>query len=102
MSREKIFAAVENLIRTVRSSDNKATRKLQHLLAKASDDLPADHNSNEMISALVAEFEIFLATGMLYGDEDPVLNEFRGRLLARFAKLRAWLLIVENRSLEET
>ncbi len=102
MSRDKIFDAIESLIRTAHSSDNKATEKLRHLLAKASDNLPNDHNSKEMESALEAEFEIFLASAMLYGDKDPALNEQRGRLLARFAKLRAWLLIVENRETEET
>lgn len=102
MSRDKIFEAIENLIRTIRSSDGDATKKLQILLAKAADDLPPNHNSDEMASALEAEFEIFLASGMLYGDDDPALSEQRGRLLARFAKLRAWLLIVENRATEDS
>ncbi len=102
MSREKIFSAIESLIRTVRSSDNKASQKLRFLLTKAADDLPPDHNSNEMASALEAEYEIFLASATLYGDDDPALNEQRGRLLARFAKLRAWFLIVENRATEQT
>ena len=101
MSREKHFEEIEAHIRTSGGSDDSASQKLRELIAKAAEGLPIDHYTAEMISALEAEYEIFLASALLYGRKDPALNELRGQLLARYAKLRGWLLIVESRMGEE-
>ena len=100
MSREKHFEAIDTLIRTTRGSDENAAQELLRLIEKAIAGLPSDETAREMISALKAEFDIFLASSLLYGENDPALGELRKQLLARFAKLRAWLLIVEKRDTE--